>query len=85
MNWDKIQAFFGWCTFLNFLGLIYLTFVFFNMDWVHEMHSRWFLGPKEDFVTYLYYIISIYKMFWWILNVIPYLAIRFMRGNVLKD
>ena len=85
MTTEKIKKFLWNSLVLNFFFLLLLTAVFFSADTVYQIHSQWFLAPKEDFVTYIYYIVGFYKFMWIFFNVIPYIAIRMLEDKRSKS
>ena len=76
MNVSLIRAFFMWCTILN-AGLLLLSFLIcvFAGGWVYRMHSRWFPMPRETFDVVLYSFLGLYKILFWVLSAVPYVAL----------
>lgn len=67
----------GWCAIINMCLLLwwFLFFVFAH-DWVYFMHSKWFDIPVETFNAIHYAGIICYKLAIFMLNIIPYFALR---------
>ncbi len=70
------------CLVINFFFLILLSLAIFFADAIYEIHSRWFLASKEEFVTYIYYIVGFYKIAWIFFNIVPYLALRMIDKEI---
>jgi hypothetical protein len=68
-----------WCTILNG-SLLILSFLLCTRgtDWVFKMHSMWYEIPRDTFNAMLYGFLGVYKMLWFIFNVIPYVALVIM-------
>ncbi len=76
MDVETLRAFFMWCTIINVV-LLSISFVFcaFTGDFVYRMHGKWFPMPKETFTVVLYSFLGVYKIFVFMFNVVPYLAL----------
>lgn len=76
MDMLALRTFFMWCTILN-AGLLLLTFLILALagDWVYRMHSRWFPMPRETFNVVIYSFLGVMKLFVWVFNLIPFLAL----------
>ena len=79
---QKLKTFLWNCLVINFFFLILLSFALFFSDEAYTIHRRWFLASKEDFVTYIYFIVGFYKMAWIFFNVVPYLALRMIDKKI---
>ena len=70
----------GWCAIINMCLLLwwFLFFVFAH-DWVYFWHSKWFNIPNipvETFNTIHYAGMLFYKLAIFMLNIIPFFALR---------
>ena len=76
MDIAALRAFFMWCTILNG-GLLILTFLIFVIagKWVYRMHTRWFKMPQETFNVVIYSFLGIFKIFIFVFNLVPYVAL----------
>ncbi len=78
MDIAMLTAFFMWCTILN-LGILVLSFMLvsfgFGSEFVYRMHSKWFPMPRETLNAVLYLIMGIYKVFIFVFNAVPWLAL----------
>ncbi len=74
-----VRTFFMWCSILNF-ALLILSFLLCagGAGWVYRIHSKWFPLPRETFSAMLYGFLGVYKMLWFVFNVIPYVALVIM-------
>ncbi len=79
MNIVTLRTFLMWCTILN-VGLMALAFLVLALarDWVYRMHSRWFPMPREAFNVVIYSFLGVMKLFVWVFNIIPLLALVIM-------
>jgi hypothetical protein len=77
---DNLRTFLGWCTVLN-LGMLtcwFLALVFVH-DFVFKIHSWWFEISEERFDEIHYTMMAYYKLAVFLLNVTPYLVLRFAK------
>jgi len=79
MEIETLTTFFMWCTIIN-LALMSLSFLICILasDWVYRIHSLWFPMPRETFNVLLYSFVSLYKLFFFFFNLIPYVALLLM-------
>lgn len=79
MSVEALKKFLMWCTLLN-AGLLLTSFLVsaFAMDWIHNMHGRWFPMQKETFAVVLYAYIAAYKLLVLVFNVVPWIALSIM-------
>ena len=77
MDIAALKEFFIWCSIING-GLLIISFLFcaFAGDFVYRMHSKWFSIPRESFNTVLYSFIGLYKIFFVVFNIVPYIALE---------
>ncbi len=76
MTIQTLQAFFMWCSIINF-GMLMLTFVLCASaaDWIYKMHSRWFPISRVAFNTILYSFLGFYKIIVIVFCIIPWIAL----------
>ena len=78
MDIELLTRFFMWCTILN-VALLFLSFliVAFGLggDFVYRIHSKWFPMPRDTFNLALYLLIGIYKIFVFVFNIVPWIAL----------
>jgi hypothetical protein len=78
MDIAMLTKFFMWCTILN-VGLLVLSFLVaafgFGSDFVYRMHSKWFPMPRDTFNMVLYLLIGVYKIFVFVFNLVPWVAL----------
>ncbi|MHC4571231.1 MAG: DUF6868 family protein [Planctomycetota bacterium] len=76
MDIQTLTAFFMWCTILNIaLLLLSSLFCLCAADWVYRIHSKWFSISRETFNVAIYSFLALYKIFIFVFNLIPYLAL----------
>lgn len=67
----------GWCTVINFGVLIFwLLMITLARGWVYRLHRRWFKISEEAFDVVHYGGMGVFKIGVWLLNLVPYLALR---------
>ncbi len=74
----SLKSFFLKCLILNLLIIVFMSLSMFFSDQVYSIHSKWYAGSKEDFSTFLYTMVGVYKIIWIFFNVVPYLALRWL-------
>ena len=77
MNLWLFRACLAWCAIIN-MALLTLSFTVLATrgDWAYKMHSRWFPVSREQFNGTIYHLLTFYKLFIFIFNIVPYLALR---------
>lgn len=76
MSIATVRTFFMWCTIMNGGILILSTLLLVGArDLVYRMHSKWFPMPRDAFNVVIYSFIGLYKILFFVFNVIPYLAL----------
>ena len=75
MDIITVRAFFMWCSIING-ALLVLSFLICSLagDWIYGMHSKWFPISREAFNVAIYSFIGLYKIFFWVFNLVPYIA-----------
>ena len=78
MDIEMLTRFFMWCTILN-VALLFLSFLIvafgFGSDFVYQMHSKYFPMPRETFISVIYLLIGVYKIFVFVFNIVPWIAL----------
>lgn len=76
MDIISLRSFFKWCTIINgsllilsILGSVLLP------DMALEIHSKLFQIPREAVSEIIYTLLGMYKIFWLVLNLVPYIAL----------
>jgi len=74
-----LVGFFGWCTLINY-SLLLIWFFMFSLghDWLHLMHGKWFELTEQQFDLFNYCGMGFYKLFVFVFNLSPYIALRIM-------
>lgn len=77
MDIEMLTRFFMWCTILN-MGLLLLLFAMLSFagDIAYGMHSKWFPMPRESFNVILSSFIGLYKIFVFVFNIVPWIALE---------
>ncbi|WP_455756518.1 DUF6868 family protein [Sulfurimonas sp.] len=73
----NLEEFLLWCFIINY-SVLFLWFFMFVMakDLVYNLHSKWFDIPREKFDGIHYIMLGFYKLFIFLFNLVPYLALR---------
>ena len=76
MDIQILTRFFMWCTILNGAMLIISAVICMPaQEWVYGIHSKWFDIPREAFNIVLYSFMGLFKIMFFIFNLMPYLAL----------
>lgn len=77
MTIEIIRATLAWCAVIN-IGLLLWWFLVFTLahDWMYRVHSKWFKIPVDRFDAIHYAGIALFKIGIFLLNLVPYLALR---------
>ncbi len=77
MTLKILRSVLGWCTVIN-MGLLLVWFASFVLahDSIFRYHGRWFRLPVEKFDEIHYAGMSRFKIGIFLLNLVPYLALR---------
>ncbi len=76
MDITTIRCFFMWCTIINGVVLIFSSVVcVFARDWFYPLHNRLFNISRETVNTMCYSFIALYKIFFFVFNLVPYIAL----------
>jgi len=79
MNIDTLTTFFMWCTIINAAILIYSSlFICFAPGFIYRIQNRWFSIPRETFNIVAYSYLGVFKIFFIMFNIAPYLALLIM-------
>jgi hypothetical protein len=76
MDIQTLTAFFMWCSIINgsFL-VIWSLLCMLAPDLVYRIQSRWFPMPRETFGVVIYSFVGLYKIFFLVFNLVPYVAL----------
>ena len=76
MNLEIITSFFMWCTIINAV-LLLLGFIMCTAagELVYRIHSRCFPMTRETFNAAIYSLLGVFKIFFLVFNLVPYLAL----------
>lgn len=76
INIETVTRFFMWCTIINVALLVFSFMIFaFAGDFVYRIHSKWFPMPRETFNVVFYCFIGAYKLFVYVFNIVPWIAL----------
>ena len=77
MTVEQIRDVLAWCSVIN-IGLLLWWFLMFALahDFVYRLHGKWFKLTVERFDAIHYAGIAFFKIGIFLLNIVPYLALR---------
>lgn len=79
MDIQNLTPFFMWCSIINgSLLLIWFSFFLVASDLIYRIHSWLFPMPRETFNVVIYSFLGVFKLFFLIFNLVPYLALLIM-------
>ena len=88
MSWktQKITTFFLYCTIINgtILALAIIGSIL-GPDLGYRLQSQWFQIPRDTLHVIIYSFLGIFKIFWLVFNVAPYMALLIMRKCATKE
>jgi hypothetical protein len=77
MTLEIIRDMLAWCTFINWIFLLWwLVFFIGAHDWMYRIHRKWFNIPVEKFDAIHYGGMALFKTAVILFNLVPYLALR---------
>ena len=76
MNVQFFTDFFMWCSIINGGLLVFWTLVYrIAPDLVYHLQFKWFPIQHENFKIVLYAYLALFKIFFIIFNLVPFLAL----------
>jgi hypothetical protein len=79
MDIQALTRFFMWCTIINgSLAFVWGIFCFLAPDLVYSIQNYGFPMPREAFNLIIYSFLGLFKIFFLIFNLVPYLALLIM-------
>lgn len=76
MDLATLTTFFMWCTIINGALLIFwISVCMLAPDLVYRMQSKFFPIPRETFDVVIYSFFGLFKVFFVVFNVTPYVAL----------
>ena len=82
---EALTAFFMWCSVING-GMIILSSIFIMTasNMTYATHKKWFKISRETFDTAMYSFLGLYKIFFFVFNIVPYLALLIIGDSIIK-
>ena len=82
MDIKKATSFFMWCTIINGALLVFSLIIGVSgLDWAYATQGKLFPISREFFNMAYYSFLGLYKMIWFIFNVVPFLALLIIRNK----
>lgn len=79
MDIQTLKTFFMWCTIMNGGLLACWTMMCITApDLVYRTQNKWFPMPKETFTVVIYSFLGLFKIFFLMFNLVPYVALVIM-------
>jgi len=76
MDVPTLTSFFMWCSIINGgILVLWSLFCMFAPDLVYRIQKIWFPIPRETFDVIIYAFLGLFKIFFLIFNLVPYLAL----------
>jgi hypothetical protein len=77
---STLREFFMWCTIING-GILILTCIMsmFAQNFIYSMHKKWFPITKEEFSIAIYSFLGLFKIFFIVFNLVPYIALLIIK------
>jgi hypothetical protein len=69
-----------WCTIINGCILVFASIIStMGLDLIASFHSDLFQIPREAINVTFYSFLALYKIFWLVFNVVPYIALLIIK------
>ena len=81
MTINIIQNTLLWCAIIN-AGLLLFSFLMFVFarNLTYRFHGRWFKMSEDHFNSVIYATLGCYKILIFVFNIVPYIALRIIKG-----
>ena len=81
---QRLKPFFMWCTIINGTILVLATLgTVLAPEPGASLQSQWFEIPPETLKVALYLFLGLFKIFWLVFNVVPYVALLIVGNRTL--
>lgn len=81
MSIEILRAVLGWCAIINYGILLYwFLWIALAHEWVYAVQTKFVKVRREQFDLMQYVGMSFLKVFIFVFNVVPYLALRIVAG-----
>lgn len=86
MDTEKLTAFFKWCSIINgALLVLAILGVVLGPEFGHTLQSRMFQVAPGSLSAAMYMFLGIFKIFWLVFNIVPYVALRIVGGSAAAN
>jgi hypothetical protein len=76
MDIQTLTTFFMWCTIINGALLVYWSIMsILAPNLIYRTQGKWFPMPRETFNVVMYSFLGLFKIFFLVFNVVPYVAL----------
>ena len=85
MDFQKLKAFFMWCTIINGVLLVLSVIIgIVGLDLVYSVHGKLFQISRESLNATYYLFLGLYKIVWLVFNVIPYVSLLIIEKKSIQ-
>ena len=82
----KLTAFFKWCSIINGIILVLAILgVVLGPEFGQALQSRMFQVAPGTLSAAMYMFLGMFKIFWLVFNVVPYVALRIVSGSTASN
>lgn len=83
---EKLTTFFKWCSIINGALLVFAILgVALGPEFGHSLQSRMFQVAPGTLSVAMYMFLGMFKIFWLVFNIVPYVALRIVGGSAAPD
>jgi hypothetical protein len=76
MDIETLTRFFMWCAIINgSLLFFWIIMLILALDMVYRTQNKWFPIPRETFNIIMYCFLGLFKIFFLIFNLVPWVAL----------
>ncbi len=82
LDTEKLTAFFKWCSIINGVLLVLAILgIALGPEFGHTLQSQMFQVAPGNLSVALYMFLGMFKIFWLVFNIVPYVALRIVGGS----
>ncbi len=86
MDTVRLTAFFKWCSIINGVLLVLAALgIALGPEFGHVLQSQMFQVAPGTLSAAMYMFLGMFKIFWLVFNIVPYVALRIVGGSVAAN
>ncbi len=86
LDTERLTAFFKWCSIINgTLLVLAILGIVLGPEVGHALQSRMFQVAPGTLSAAMYLFLGMFKIFWLVFNIVPYVALRIVGGSATSD